>query len=125
MSKYPIEIKEKALEVLKNEGYDRASQEFGVSKSTLNVWRREAGFSLSHKAIDKAEAPLQLDELVEREIEASSQIFQEEAHDEDNHTHYSTEDEELSEVDLLRTVNGKLRRRNKILREMLIAVLEW
>ena len=125
MSKYPMEIKQKALEVLKNEGYDRATQEFGVSKSTLNVWRREAGFSLLHKAVDKDETPLQFDELVEREIEASSQSLQEEGQDEDNSALLSSEDDELDEVDLLRAVNAKLRRRNKLLREMLITALEW
>lgn len=125
MSKYPVEIKEKALEVLKNEGYDKASQEFGISKSTLNVWRREAGFSLLHKDVDKDEVPLQLDELVEREIEASSQMLKEEGQDEDARAILNTDDEELSEIDLLRAVNRKLRRRNRILRETLIAVLEW
>ena len=125
MSKYPVEIKRKALEVLKSEGYDKASQEFGISKSTLNVWRREAGFSLLHKDVDKDEAPLQLDELVEQEIEASSQMLEEEGHAEDNRAILNIDDEELSEIDLLKAVNRKLRRRNRILRETLIAVLEW
>ena len=124
MSKYPEEIKQQALEMLKKEGYDKTFHEFGVSKSTLNVWRREAGFSLAHKSAENVEVPLQLDELVEREIEATVQTSADEREEDMYEMLPVAEENELKEVELLRAANERLRRRNKVLRETLMAVLE-
>ena len=136
MRKFSPEFREHALEVLREKGYKKASEELHVHKETLYRWKRDAGIVLPvRKRNSQTEDTLGHNvqpEFAEDLVSDMDDPLLEDEDEEDffsEDTHlpslYPKKDEVREEdFELLMIANEKLRKRNAHLRKVINALLD-
>lgn len=137
MSKYKPEIRERALKMLQEHGYDATIAEMGIAKDTLYRWKRAAGIKLTahRKPFELRTVNTESDCASDFEepvagrqlsiISDADTAFEEDDFSEDPNSESDINDTTIDDdFALLAAANEKLRRRNAQLRQALIALLE-
>jgi len=137
MSKYKPEIRERALKMLQEHGYDATIAEMGIAKDTLYRWKRAAGIKLTahRKPFELRTVNTESDcdsDFEEPVAGRSLSIISDEdtAFEEDDFSEEPNSESDINDTTidddfaLLAAANEKLRRRNAQLRQALIALLE-
>jgi len=136
MRKFSPEFREHALEVLREKGYKKASEELHVHKETLYRWKRDAGIVLPvRKRNSKTEDTLGHNVQQEFAEDLVSDMDDPLLEDEDEEDFFSEDTrlpslypkkDEVREEDfeLLMIANEKLRKRNAHLRKVINALLD-
>lgn len=137
MSKYKPEIRERALKMLQEHGYDATIAEMGIAKDTLYRWKRAAGIKLTahRKPFELRTVNTESDCASDFEepvagrplsiISDADTAFEEDDFSEEPNSESDINDTTIDDdFALLAAANEKLRRRNAQLRQALIALLE-